>query len=286
MRKTLHHLAILTITFGVSTASAQIYDPRTWTNIRVTRLPDEVQSYQMEYACTFTPTGDTLYFTSKRKGGTDQLWLVEYRGGEYYNVKRVAYPSNHPTGAVTIDAKGVTYLAMQNPKAPQGNTRDVNIYRSEASGLVGLPATINTSDWESQPFINPAGDTLYFSSVKSGGSDVDIYRSTTYIGPWDHAVSVGSGVNTGAYEGFPTLSRDSKHLFFTRMYRGKYALFYSTWMDSSWSEARPVPAPINTGKEKSIVFHPTERLFIIASGRESLSDKNYDLYEVRYDIKE
>jgi hypothetical protein len=286
-----HLFAILALSLIATGSQAQIYDPRTWTNIYVTRLPDEIHSREIELPCSFSPDGVTLYFSSKRKG-PDQVWSCKYDLLSFSEPQAIHEFNKLATGAITIDAAGETFLAMRNPDASSATPNDINIYQIDykLGKLEALPTSINTESWESQPFITKDGQTLFYAAVPIPGKNndkPDIFFSRKEHGIWQYGKSAGPIVNTKDYEGFPTLSPDGRFLFFTRISGLKRALYWCERLDNAWSEPIELPEPINSGREMAVVFHPTERMFLIASARVSKIRKaDYDIYVVRYDLKE
>jgi hypothetical protein len=83
------------------------------------------------------------------------------------------------------------------------------------------------------PWVDPDEKFLLVSCAPPEGppmlTDIGISRRRE-DGSWDKPVRLGAGVNTGAFERFPSLSRDGKFLFFIRslseQFVGDQARFY------------------------------------------------------------
>ena len=83
------------------------------------------------------------------------------------------------------------------------------------------------------PWVDPEERFLLVSFPPPEGpptlTDIGICRRRE-DGSWDKPARLGAGVNTGAFERFPSLSRDGKHLFFIRslgeQFVGNQARFY------------------------------------------------------------
>jgi imidazolonepropionase-like amidohydrolase len=63
------------------------------------------------------------------------------------------------------------------------------------------------------------GRSLYFASERPGGlgsSDLYVARRVTPGHPWEPPENLGPGINTGAFEAFPTPSADGNALYFNR----------------------------------------------------------------------
>jgi OmpA-OmpF porin, OOP family len=269
-------------------STAQNYDPARWTNIRMTKLPGDINSEAPETVSCFNPTGDTLYFGTKRGTGKDQLWSCEYRNGTFANPTRITNSGRDAIGAVTIDKFGHAYLAALNSTSEE-YPNNVDICEIDSTGKLRLLSdAINTMSWESQPHIDRDGNTLYFSAAinsRNSTTNVDIYSSQRQNGAWLPAKELEGSVNTRAYEGFPTQSPDGKILFFMRRKNNVQSMLYAKFdtEDAEWDDVEELPAPINEERAMSIAFHTTEQLFVIAIARGE-DPKNFDLYEVRYDV--
>lgn len=282
--------ALLLLCFGLSTAaSAQSYDPATWRNITVRKIPSDVNSETTETVSCFSPDGKRLWFSTRRGIGIDQLASCSYQDGEFgeANVR----PDSLAAGAKTIDAQGVAYFAKLRDLTDTVNKNNIDIFRLLPTGRIEpLPPEINTLKWESQPHISLDGKTLFYSVAKGSRKqevDVDIYISHFVDGAWTKGKSVGATVNMLGYDGFPVLSPDGKFLFFMRRTNRKDpTIYYCSITSSGTGEARPLPGPINTGMEMSMAFHPTENMLVIGSARSSSSGDNFDLFEVRYDVEQ
>jgi len=88
---------------------------------------------------------------------------------------------------------------------------------SDWSTPVNLGPMVNTASLDAGPAISKDALTLYFSSDRVGGigsQDIWITKRPTVDSPWETPVNLGSGINTGALEQVPALSRDEHWLFF------------------------------------------------------------------------
>jgi hypothetical protein len=115
------------------------------------------------------------------------------------------------------------------------------------------------------------GNTLYFSSTRSGGfgkADNYVAVRESRQHPWGLAANLGSRLNTDAFEAFPTPSPDGAMLYFNRSttfdsqdsdiwvttrsgQAGDPSTFSGSPRASSrgeWSEPQRLPAPINSDR--------------------------------------
>ncbi|MCS6968985.1 MAG: OmpA family protein [Cytophagales bacterium] len=138
------------------------------------------------------------------------------------------------------------------------------------------------------PSLSYDGNTLYFFA-KIGGGNEDIYMSQRGPdGKWGDPVPVPGAVNTGDYEGFPSISSDGQRLYFVR--KGEttknntqcYKLMVSKRnLDGSWGTPEELPAPLNAGCEKHLRIMPDNQSVFFSTTRRGGSPKNsqdFDLY--------
>lgn len=135
---------------------------------------------------------------------------------------------------------------------------DGNLYFSERDGnkwskIRNPGRNINSIYWESHGFITPDGNTLYFSSNRSGGSgDLDIWISKKdEDGSWKDPVNCGKIINTPFNEDTPFFDPDSQSLIFSssgHISMGGYDIFRSTAKNGSWTNPVGMPYAFNTTK--------------------------------------
>ncbi|WP_448520021.1 OmpA family protein [Rhodoflexus sp.] len=142
-------------------------------------------------------------------------------------------------------------------------------------------------DFIGGPSLSYDGKTLYFFA-KIGGGNEDIYMSKRGDdGKWGDPTPVAGAVNTGDYEGFPSISSDGQRLYFVRKgdTQGNtqcFKLMVSKLnLDGSWSAAEELPAPINSGCDKHIRIMPDNESIFFSTTRRGGSpkkSKDFDLY--------
>jgi outer membrane protein OmpA-like peptidoglycan-associated protein/Tol biopolymer transport system component len=137
------------------------------------------------------------------------------------------------------------------------------------------------------PSISYDGQTLYFfASFDGGKGDMDLYECTREGDDWSEPKNLGGPINTARYEGFPSISPDGKKLYFIRdnfSKRKDKEICYSIWMaeraeDGTWKEPTQLPAPINSGCEKSPRIMADGRTLLFSSVRPG-GMGSFDLYQ-------
>ncbi|HZH68788.1 MAG TPA: OmpA family protein, partial [Chitinophagales bacterium] len=124
----------------------------------------------------------------------------------------------------------------------------------------GIGAPINSTDWESQPYITGNGMSVIFSSNRPGGfGGKDLYIShLSKENKWLEPQNLGSTINTSGDEETPFLHADGKTLFFSSNGHpsiGGKDLYMSRLSDSGvWSEPVNLGYPINTEENESSIY--------------------------------
>jgi len=151
-------------------------------------LGEEVNSAYNDYGPSITPDGSRIYFSSNRPkpGATDapsdDAWLTEIKA-DYEN-------------------------------------RDYDLYSSAIDANQYGPARVveqlNTQANEGSPAISPAGDFLYFTSDRSGGSGgFDIYRARILPEGFADPTNLGDSLNTEFDELSPELTLRGFGIYFS-----------------------------------------------------------------------
>lgn len=115
---------------------------------------------------------------------------------------------------------------------------------------VNLGPPINTTLVETDPFVTPDGQKLFF--VRTVGGNDDIYMSVWSDTGWGVPVNLGPNVNSGVSEWSPSLSPDGRKLYFTAYGRpgslGGWDFWFCEW-DSAlqqWGPAQNLGPVINS----------------------------------------
>jgi Tol biopolymer transport system component len=211
-----------------------------------------------EYNPTFTPDGQTIYFTRRidRKGNEAIMFSKLANGkwtapetapfsGKFYDKepmlapdgKRIFFASTRPNGR---DAKANFDIWMAEKTAAGGWSEPKN-----------LGANVNSSGYDNYPSIAADG-TLYFASVRQDGrKDNDLYRSRLVDGEYQKAENLGSIINTPATEADPFIAPDESYLIICSDREGGVGegdLYISFNEGGKWTAPQSLGKTINTAE--------------------------------------
>ncbi len=181
--------------------------------------------------------------------------------------------------AFSPDGETVYFLSRQvrdGERFAEGPPERIWFARRESDGRVGRPqlmpssVTAHPTHWQVSVAANR---NLYFTTrdpLNDRGADIFMapFDGNTYLEPQP----LGSGVNTGSAEHCPFIAPDESYLIFTRNDEKKdnrdLFISYRT-SDGSWSEATPLPPPINSEfTEIYPVISPDQKYLFFLSWRE------------------
>jgi len=103
---------------------------------------------------------------------------------------------------------------------------------------------------------------------------------------WDDVQNLGPNINTSKYESQPSISADSKTLYFCSKGRnnaiGGYDLYKSEWKDGQWTKAELLDTMINTQKNEVCPFihHDGQTLYFGSDGHLGFGDE--DLFKSEF----
>jgi len=171
---------------------------------------------------------------------------------------------------------------------------DENFYTSTlqpdgAWGMAEYLDGVNTSQNEGAQAVNADGVWLVFTACnrQNDGSQgsCDLYWSQQKDGAWTKPIPFSSAVNSPDWDAQPSISPDSKTLFFSSTRpggKGGKDLWFTTRLPNSrWSEPQNLGPEINTpGDEQTPFLHPDgQTLYFTSNGLPGMGEN--DLYFVR-----
>lgn len=133
------------------------------------------------------------------------------------------------------------------------------------------------------PFINSKGDKLYFAANNMDDSygGYDLYVSDVNAdGTLSTPKNLGSKVNTASDEKYPSLSKDSKYLYFSSKGHeniGGYDLFVSRILSTGYKAPRNLGNTINTSYDEVAYFLATDHKGYVSSNK-PLGKGGFDIY--------
>jgi Tol biopolymer transport system component len=229
-----------------------------------------------ELGITFTPDGETAYFT-KRTPTTNTaprlVICISHRVSGRWRAPEVApFSGTFNDFGPTISPDGARlFFSSDRPvKTPDGAPApvpsvDIWVMERTASGWSephNLGAPVNSAASEQHSSVAADG-TLYFASDREGGKgSFDLYRSRLVNGQYSEPEAL-SELNSAAYEGQPCIAPDQSFLVFASVgredgFHGAGVLYpradlYVSFRDPTgkWAPARHLGAPINSASSES-----------------------------------
>ncbi len=204
--------------------------------------------------------------------------------------------------AISPDGKTLIYQSNRKGKKFEGyyrlweSKKDSNGWWTTPAPIESINAKAAAGDLIGGPFFGYDGNTLYYFAKISGSQAEDIYFSTKQGDKWSEPMPVKGAVNTGDYEGFPSISPDGQRLYFMRKSasadnsasastntqgaegtkakkepKGKpscYKLMVAKLQeDGSWGGVEELPAPINADCDKYPHIGPDGQTLYFSSTR-------------------
>lgn len=262
-------------------------------------FPSNVASSFDDYMPNSDPTGRTLYFTSKRTGGTaedaadakegdEDVYQINFADGKWSDPSLLPRPINSENneGASTFSADGqtVVYTACGRDGGVGGcDLYIMTLEGSQWSEPKNLGDVVNSKEWDSQPTISSDGTRIIFSSERDGGyGGGDLYMvEKNVFGEWGPPQNLGGIVNTPFYDKSPYLSPDGKTLYFASLGHpgfGSYDLFKTVYENGKWSQPVNMGKPLNTtGSDQYFTIGGSGEVGYFASDRGGNGLKLYSI---------
>jgi len=215
-------------------------------------LGDEINTRHSDYNPVLSANQNVLAYTSYWET-IDLIFFTWKEDGKWRKplniTNMVGSNGDCYTSAIAPDGKTLYFVKI--------DYYDSDFYYSTYEDGIWNPMQkmsnrINSSELETSLFISDDGNTLLFSSNRSGGvGKLDIYISYKEDnGNWSKPENLGQTINTPFDDEAPFLSGDGNLLFFSskgHMTMGGYDIFYSSKNpDGTWTKPINVGYPINT----------------------------------------
>ena len=275
------------------------------------QIVKNISSSLDEYFPMISPDNDLLFFTRKvdrtRLGDIAQNIVEEftvstknYEDFEFTTGDPLSYPfndgsfNNYGSATLSVDNKEMIICACKKERVYNQNYLNCDLYSStfkrsgkggndfKWSPLKNLGDNINTKDgWEAQPSLSSDGQMLFFTSIRKGSRDNDIYISYRQKDEsWSKAKPFDE-INTAGKDKSPFFHQDGETLYFVstssekRKGMGGLDIFYIRKQDSSWSAPKNIGYPINSAQDELGLFVSTNGKTAYFSTRK---DGNWNIY--------
>jgi len=172
--------------------------------------------------CGITPDGNMVLLTGKYNsdgmlgGGFSKAYLTKYGWSHPRPLEIEKFPEQEDTqsGTLSPDGKVIIFSSYFNIDGEFYGTMDLYITFEKSDGTWTVPRNmgpdINSTQYETSPFLAADGKTLYFSTNGHGGyGSQDIYvtkRLDETWQNWSRPENIGEEVNTEDWESYFTVS--------------------------------------------------------------------------------
>ncbi|AHJ98766.1 OmpA family protein [Hymenobacter swuensis] len=149
-----------------------------------------------------------------------------------------------------------------------------------------LPKPINSAYNEGSACISKDGKTLFFARCEcpTCHGNCDLYTASFQDGKWTMPKSLGTGVNSTAWDSQPTLSPGEDTLYFASDRLGGFGLsdiWYTVkGKNGQWGRAQNMGPVVNTREsEVSPFYHPLYHVLYFSSRGQLLNFGDFDIYK-------
>ena len=290
LRNKLMSLTIVFLLVAVTTPTLIAAQPHPYHSdsaVEVPRLfaPDIISTDQLEYGITFSPDGQSLYFT-RRASWRDNpaIYVSHFKSGSWQEPQVVSfsgeyadeYPSMSPDGSAI-------FFASKRPTSGGETLSHNDIWKVERTNSgwgqpEHLPSPINSDDIDSHPFVSHDG-TLYFHSRRQNGTGgVDMYAAPMRNGKFGAPQLLS--INSPETDGEAVIDPEGKFLIFYSERSGTLGngdLFVANRENGVWTKVRNPGSVVNTAEyEWTPTISPDGRYLFYAL----LSGNDSDIYQI------
>ena len=162
-----------------------------------------------------------------------------------------AVNSSAADGDVCVSVDGLEMYFEGRRPSGYGGLGDLYVSTRETtsdswSEAVILDPPISGPDWDGSPSISSDGLELYFTSDRSGNTDLWVLTRATKDDPWEEPVNLGSTVNSSADDFGPSISGDGLSLYFGSQRSGGLGKI-DIWVTTRATKDAPWEQPVNLG---------------------------------------
>lgn len=268
--------------------------------VKITDLPDQVNTEYPDYAPIIASDESKLYFTSRRPDNAnpdladdqeffEDIYFSDIKNLKYKQAKPIGPPLNslYHNSCIGLSPDGKTIYVYSDENG--GDILDSRFDESTGRWSEPKPVKgfINSEYQENSATISADNRTMYFTSDRPDGyGGSDIYKSKLQpSGRWGQPVNLGPDINTARDEEAPFLSFDGKSLYFSSdglPGMGELDIFKATRMSESDSFALPVNLgyPINSVENDVFFVLTRDEKKAYYSSVKSTSKGDLDIYSI------
>ena len=258
--------ALILLTTGFQQPQPQLFQPGIFSTA------------QYELAPTFTPDGETAFWTmSTPSYGRMHVILTSSNLDGKWSTPEVAPFSGRWNDAdpfVAPDGKRVYFISNRADSGDVPKT-DYDIFYVERTDqgwgeAQRMPAPVNTPASELYVTLDSSGNLFTVATREGGKGQGDLYRVPFADGKFGESENLGV-LNSPQHDTTPCVSADGKLLVFASGRTGglgDYDLYYSRLSDAGWSEPVSLGAGINTAtREFCPLLSPDGKFLYFSSDR-------------------
>lgn len=231
------------------------------------RLPNTINQFAYQYFPNVTADQRFFLYTGRGAGPeADENLYISEKVLDQWGAPESVSPlinTSHNEGAGTIsgDGKTLVFTSCDRPDS-QG---DCDLYISYKQGNQwskpkNLGNIVNSNSWDSQPALSADGRTLYFASLRKGGSygleDIWVTRQQEN-GTWSSAINLGPTINTPGKDMAPFIHASGTTLYFTsdgHVGMGGLDVYGSNFENNTWSAPYNLGYPLNTYEDEGSIY--------------------------------
>ena len=229
---------------------------------------------------------DEFYYTSSRGEGPvytgngerfSDIYRYTFDGATKYSgqprpLNNVINQEKTHEADATFSPDGRTMIFSRNSNGKKNDvTQEVDLFESKfINGEWAEPKRLDFSEtfsWDSNPWLSPTGDTLYFSSNREGGlGGDDIWFVTKDINEeWGSPVNMGATVNTAGDEQFPYTDKNGHFYFSSDGHPGLGGLDLFALKNN---QVENLGRPLNSSADDFAIFFKDDENGYFSSNRE------------------
>lgn len=235
-------------------------------NVEIINMGDKINSDADDYYSVFSPSGNRIYFTSRRQFWPDEKRnLLDNKFNEdiyvsflennsvWANAQNVGKPVNTKfnDAALLMSSDGETLYLYRGQKN-KGEILYTDVKDGEWSKPKSAPAQIRSGSHESSMSATENGKKIYFVSDRKNDNlgGLDIYMTQkAENGKWTEPVNLGPVINSAFDEEGVYISPDGNKLYFSSKGHnsmGGFDVFASNYENGKWTEPVNMGYPINS----------------------------------------